>query len=74
VFFIDICGGIEQLKSSSILFFGVSGSPREGATAYVVKEALRYAREKFNVRTEYFSVRGKNINFCRHCDYWIREK
>lgn len=74
MFLTDICGGIEQLKSSSTLLFGISGSPREGATAYVVKEALRYAREKFNVRTEYFSVRGKNISFCRHCDYCIREK
>ncbi len=63
-----------KLNSSSILLFGVSGSPREGATAYAVKEALRYTREKFNVRTEYFSVRGKIINFCLHCDYCIREK
>ena len=62
------------MNSSSILLFGVSGSPREGATAYAVKEALRYTREKFNVRTEYFSVRGKIINFCLHCDYCIREK
>jgi multimeric flavodoxin WrbA len=62
------------VNSSSILLFGVSGSPREGATAYAVKEALRYANETFNVRTEYFSVRGKTINFCLHCDYCIREK
>ena len=62
------------MKDSSLLLFGVSGSPREAATAYAVKEALRYAQEKFNARTEYFSVRGKIINFCLHCDYCIREK
>ena len=61
------------MKGTSILLFGVSASPREGATSYAVKEALRYAKEKFGVRTEYFSVRGKEINFCLHCDYCIRE-
>ena len=74
VFLTDNCAGSEKLKGTSILLFGVSGSPREGATAYAVKEALRCAKEKFGVRTEYFSVRGKDINFCLHCDYCIREK
>ena len=74
VFLTDNCAGSEKVKGTSILLFGVSGSPREGATAYAVKEALQYAKEKFGVRTEYFSVRGKDINFCLHCDYCIREK
>jgi len=52
----------------------VSGSPKEGATAFAVKEALRYAEEKFGAETDYFSVRGKTINYCLHCDYCIREK
>jgi len=74
VFLTDDCAGSGKVNSPSILLFGVSGSPKEGATVYAVKEALRYAKEKFNVRTEYFSVRGKDINFCLHCDYCIREK
>lgn len=74
VFLTDDYAGSGKVNSPSILLFGVSGSPRKGATAYAVKEALRYAKEKFNVKTEYFSVRGKDINFCNHCDYCIREK
>ena len=77
MFLTDNCAGSDacmQVKGTSILLFGVSGSPKEGATAYAVKEALRYAKEKFNVETKYFSVRNKDINFCLHCDYCIREK
>jgi multimeric flavodoxin WrbA len=62
------------VKGSSLLVFGVSGSPREAATAYAVKEALRKAEQEFGAKTEYFSVRGKIINFCLQCDYCIREK
>jgi multimeric flavodoxin WrbA len=58
----------------AICLLGVSGSPNEGATAFVVKEALSYAEEKFGAKTDYFSVRGKTINYCLHCDHCIREK
>ncbi len=64
----------ENVKDSSLLLLGVSGSPREAATAFAVNEALRYAKEEFDARTEYFSVRGKVISFCLHCDYCIRER
>ncbi len=60
--------------SENIRLFGISGSPRKGATDYIVKEALKYAEEKYNAETEYFSAMGKKINFCIHCDYCIREK
>lgn len=39
-----------------------------------MKEALSHAEEKFGAETDYFSVRGKTINYCLHCDYCIREK
>jgi multimeric flavodoxin WrbA len=39
-----------------------------------VQEALNYAKEKYNVETEYFSAMGKKLNFCIHCDYCVREK
>jgi len=53
--------------------FGISGSPRVAATDWIVKEALRYVEEKWNVETRYFSVRGKKLNFCIHCDHCIKE-
>ncbi len=53
--------------------FGISGSPRLGATDWIVREALRYASERWNAETRYFSVRGKKLNFCIHCDHCIKE-
>lgn len=54
--------------------FGISGSPKKGATDYIVQEALKYAKDRYCVETEYFSAMGKKLNFCIHCDYCIREK
>jgi multimeric flavodoxin WrbA len=53
--------------------FGISGSPRAAATDWIIKEALRYAEERWNAETRYFSVRGKKLNFCIHCDHCIKE-
>jgi len=57
-----------------VKFFGISGSPKKGATDHIVQEALNYAKEKYNVETEYFFAMGKKLNFCIHCDYCVREK
>lgn len=59
---------------NTIRLLGISGSPRKKATDYIVNEALRYAREKFNVETDYFSASGKDLKFCIHCDYCIHKK
>ena len=60
---------------NSIRILGVSGSPREASTAYLVKEGLKYAEKSSKpVVTEFFSLKGKTINFCVHCDYCVREK
>ena len=56
-----------------INLFGISGSPRRAATDWIIQEALRYAEEKWDANTRYFSVRGKKLNFCIHCDHCIRE-
>ncbi|MBK5191039.1 MAG: flavodoxin family protein [Methanosarcinales archaeon] len=56
-----------------VKLFGVSGSPRSAATDWIIKEALRYAEERWNAETRYFSVRGKKLNFCIHCDHCIKE-
>ncbi len=53
---------------------GISGSPREGATAFVVREALAFAASLGNVETEFISLKGKEIDFCLHCDYCVRTK
>lgn len=59
---------------TAIKLFGISGSPKKGATDFIVQEALRCAKEKYGAETEYFSAMGKKLNFCIHCDYCIREK
>lgn len=53
--------------------FGISGSPRLEGTHYAVNYALDYLKEK-GCETRYFSARGKDIKFCMHCDYCVREK
>ncbi len=53
--------------------FGISGSPRNQGTAFAVNYALKYLEDK-GVEVRYFSVRGKKINFCIHCDYCIKKK
>jgi len=56
-----------------VKLFGISGSPRLGATDWIVREALRYAEERWNAETRYFTVRGKKLNFCLHCDHCLKE-
>jgi multimeric flavodoxin WrbA len=56
------------------LLLGICGSPRKQGTAYAVEYALKYASEKFGFDTEFWTVRGKEIKYCTHCDYCIREK
>ncbi|MCL7415130.1 MAG: flavodoxin family protein [ANME-2 cluster archaeon] len=53
---------------------GVSGSPRKGSTDYIVNTSLKYLEEKYGVNTRYFSAKGKQLNFCIHCDYCVRER
>jgi multimeric flavodoxin WrbA len=53
------------------MILGICGSPRRMATEYVLEEALKILEEK-SFRTNIFTVRGKNISPCRHCDYCIK--
>jgi len=55
------------------MIVGICGSPRRQATEHVLMEALSML-EKKGFRTEFFTVRGKNIGFCQHCDYCLRKK
>jgi len=53
------------------MIVGICGSPRQRATDYVTKEALKMIEEK-GFKTAFFSVRGKDLAACIHCDYCIR--
>lgn len=57
-----------------VKILGVSGSPRKGATRYVVQEALRAAGEIPGVETEFIDLRGKEIHYCIHCNRCIKEQ
>jgi multimeric flavodoxin WrbA len=52
---------------------GICGSPRKQATEYVLQKALD-ALDAMGFNTEFFTVRGKTITFCRHCDYCLKNK
>jgi multimeric flavodoxin WrbA len=55
------------------MILGICGSPRKQATELILTETLKML-EKMGFETEFFTVRGKNIGFCQHCDYCLREK
>jgi multimeric flavodoxin WrbA len=52
---------------------GICGSPREQATSHVLKEALKMLGEK-GFETQYWTIQGKNVGFCRHCDFCLKNK
>jgi multimeric flavodoxin WrbA len=55
------------------MILGICGSPREQATDYVLKEALRMLSEK-GFETQLWTAQGKWIEFCIHCDYCLTNK
>jgi multimeric flavodoxin WrbA len=55
------------------MIVGICGSPRQQATEYVLNEALRMLEEK-GFKTHLWTVRGKWIDFCAHCDYCLNNK
>lgn len=52
---------------------GICGSVRIGATDYALREALKEAEKVPGIETEIWSVRGKKISPCVHCDACIRK-
>jgi len=55
------------------MIVGICGSPRKAATEHVLQEALNMLEAK-GLKTELFTVRNKNIGFCTHCDYCLKNK
>ena len=56
-----------------LMIVGICGSPREQATDYVLKEALRMLNEK-GFETRFWTIRGKRVGFCTHCDFCLKNK
>ncbi len=55
------------------MIVGICGSPRNGATEYILKEALDMLETR-GFKTEFFTVRNKKIGFCTHCDHCLTHK
>ena len=55
------------------MILGISGSPRNMATEHILGEALKMLEER-GLETEQFTVRGRQISPCRHCDYCLKNK
>jgi multimeric flavodoxin WrbA len=56
-----------------MIIVGICGSPRKQATEHVLKDALMTLSEQ-GFETRFFTVRGKHIEFCTHCDYCLEHK
>jgi multimeric flavodoxin WrbA len=53
------------------MIIGICGSPRKMATEHVLTRALELLEER-GLQTQLFTIRGKNISPCRHCDYCLK--
>ena len=62
------------MEENKSLLLGICGSPRKQGTEFAINYALNYAAEKFGFETDFWTIRNKDIKFCIHCDYCIREK
>ncbi len=55
------------------MIVGICGSPRKQATEYVLEQALSSLKEK-GFETQLWTVRGKWMEFCAHCDFCLTNK
>ena len=55
------------------MIVGICGSPRKQSTEHVLEEALKMLQAK-GFETRLWSVRGKWVDFCAHCDYCLANK
>ncbi len=65
---------MQETETKPIKILGISGSPRNMATDFLVQEALHISKQKYGAETDYFSSKGKKLNFCIHCDFCVRTK
>ncbi|MFW5787055.1 MAG: flavodoxin family protein [Halanaerobiales bacterium] len=57
-----------------IKLLGICGSPRSGATEYVLDEALKVAKNYAEIETDRILLRKHELPYCIHCDKCIREE
>ncbi|MBQ2962968.1 flavodoxin family protein [Methanobrevibacter sp.] len=53
---------------------GICGSPREGASEYLLKRALDELENEDSFETKFISVKDRNISPCTHCNDCERSK
>jgi multimeric flavodoxin WrbA len=53
---------------------GICGSPRKGATEYMLKESLKPFENREDIQVEYMFLKGKKIAPCNNCDYCRKNK
>ncbi len=53
---------------------GICGSPRDGATEYLLKKALSTLEEDENFETFFISVKDKKIAPCSHCNDCVESR
>lgn len=56
-----------------MIVLGICGSPRKQATEHVLEDALSELKEK-GFETRLWTIRGKEISYCTHCDYCLTNK
>lgn len=56
-----------------VKILAINGSPRNSGTQYALEYALKAASEIGDVETELVNLRGKELNFCIHCNRCIKE-
>ena len=53
---------------------GICGSPREGATEFLLKKALSDLEKEESFETQFITVKDKNISPCTHCNDCLESK
>ena len=53
---------------------GICGSPREGATEFLLKKALRDLECEESIETVFITVKDKEISPCTHCNNCVETK
>jgi len=56
-----------------MIVVGICGSPRKQGTERVLEEALLLMKAK-GFETHLWTVRGREIDYCTHCDYCLENK
>ena len=61
-------------NNNKLRILGISGSPRQIATEHAIEKALDIVKHEYDLETDMFTVRGKSLKFCIHCDYCVRKQ